>query len=876
MQEEQRIDMRTKSAQAKAETAALLSQRFSDLGRNRRRRPYCNHCKRPGHIETKCWTKYPHMNPANRKDSDSKSAFVANQSDDDPVVCLMAKYDNAHEPKHSDKWFVDSGCSNRMTYNKSLFSSYSPGHHSSVELGNSKTTTVSGKGTIDINIFVNEKQVKCRLENVLHVPELGYQLLSVPTFDKSGLNTSFQSRRCWIQKDGALLATATMRGNLYELDTTQLSPHQSLIAQSTKLWHQRLAHVQPSTIIEMSKSGAVRGLHIDHAVKDELTCTGCVLGKGHRQAIPKNSNTRATKLLELVHSDVNGPLEVPSLGGSRYFVTFIDDFSRWTTLYTIKAKSETLDCFRKYHAHAERHTGAKIGSVSVIERTRKTAEELKALRTDNGGEYLSNAFKSYLQQHGIQHQLTVAYTPQQNGVAERMNRTLVNCVRSLLQTAKLEKKFWAEALSTAVYVRNRVTSRSLPRNITPYHLWMGNSPDLSYFRVFGSKCWYVIPKNKVRKLDARSKEGLMMGYSTQSKGYRIWDIETSKLIVSRDVTFLESSVDPTSIEISQRIEDSSNVAVPGGEAKIEVDDNIDLTPEENTELTSGNNTENENESSANSDDQFKDAQENPQPTLRRSTRTRRPPGEWYKTTSLLSHALAVLEIPTAYKMATTPENVDFWQPGIDKEHDCLHRNKTWKLTDYSPTMKVLPCKYVFKIKENKPKVRLVALGCRQLHGIDYNETFAPVVTMTTIRTILAVTAHHDLELQQMDVVTAFLNGDLEEDIYMAIPEGLKTNATSNKVCKLLKSLYGLKQSPRQWYFKMHAFLIEIGFISSLNDPCLYIRHQSSGILLIALYVDDLLIAGSSKAEVESIKDKLSHRFEMKNIGNAKVILGIEI
>ncbi len=816
------------------------------------------------------------MNPATRKDSDPKPAFMANQSDEDPVVWLMAKYENAHEPKHSDKWFVDSGCSNHMTYNKSLFSSYSPAHHSSVELGNNKTTTVSGKGTIDINIFVNGKQVKCKLDNVLHVPELGYQLLSVPTFDKSGLNTSFHSRRCWIQKDNTLLATATMRGNLYELDTTRPSIHQSLIAQSTIIWHQRLAHVQPSTIIEMSKSGAVRGLDINHSMKDELTCTGCVLGKGHRQAIPKKSNTRATKLLELVHSDVNGPLEVPSLGGSRYFVTFIDDFSRWTSLYTMIAKLETFDCSKKYHAHAERHTGAKIGSVNVIRRSRKTAEELKALRTDNGGEYLSNAFKSYLQQHGIQHQLTVTYTPQQNGVAERMNRTLVDCVRSLLQTAKLEKKFWAEALSTAVYVRNRVTSSSLPRNITPYHLWKGNSPDLSYFRVFGSKCWYVVPKNKVRKLDARSKEGLMMGYSSQSKGYKIWDVETSKLIVSRDVTFSESAVDPTSTIISDTAEHSSNVAVPGGGAKIEVDNNIDLTPDENTESTSDNQTEGESENSANSDDDFADGHENPQPTLRRSTRTRRPPGEWYKTTSLLSQALAIQEIPTSYKMATTPENVDFWQPGIDREHDCLHRNKTWKLIDYSPTMKVLPCKYVFKIKENKPKVRLVALGCRQLHGIDYNETFAPVVTMTTIRTILAVTAHHDLELQQMDVVTAFHNGDLEEDIYMSIPEGLKTNATSNKVCKLLKWLYGLKQSPRQWYFKMHKFLIEVGFTSSLNDPCLYIRHLSSGIVLIALYVNGLLIAGSSITEVQSIKDKLSHRFEMKNMGEAKVILGIEI
>ncbi len=139
------------------------------------------------------------------------------------------------------------------------------------------------------------------------------------------------------------------------------------------------------------------------------------------------------------------------------------------------------------------------------------------MRTDNGGEYISNQFKEYLSQHGIEHQLTIAYTPQQNGVAERMNRTLLDLIRSMLHTAKIEKRFWAEALSTAVYIRNRVTSRALPDNTTPYFRWMNQKPDLSHLRIFGCKCWYVIPKTKVKKLDARSRQGVMLGYSAQSK-----------------------------------------------------------------------------------------------------------------------------------------------------------------------------------------------------------------------------------------------------------------------------------------------------------------------------------------------------------------------
>ncbi len=748
LQEEQRIVMRIKSAQKKSETAALLSNQNHQPSpptrptRHSRNRPYCNYCKRPGHIEVKCWTKFPHLNPRSKEAAPSKPAFIATQCDEDPVICLMAKYENAEEPRLSDKWFVDSGCSNHMTYNKDLFSSYTPGYHSPVALGNNKTASVAGKGTVDIAISLQGKQTKCRLTNVLHVPELGYQLLSVLTFDKSGLATSFYSRLCRIERDSTLLATATMNGNLYELDTPLPSPATSLVAQTMKVWHQRLAHTQPSTISEMAQSGTVQGLEIKRSVKDDMSCTECVLGKGHRHAIPKKSQARAARLLELVDSDVNGPLEVPSLGGSRYFVTFIDDFSRWTSLYTMKDKSETFDCFKKYHSHAERHTGAKIRSVNVIRRTRKTAEELKELRADNGGEYLSNEFKSYLEDHGIQHQLTIAYTPQQNGVAERMNRTLVDCVRSLLHTTKLDKKFWVEALSTAVYVRNRVFSRPLPKNTTPYHRWMTKASDLSHLRVFGSKSLYVLPKKQMKKLDARAEEGLMMGYSNQSKGYKIWDIASSMLIVSRDVTFAETSSTPPTAEISNADSASSNVAVPGGDDKVEVADNIDLKHENRDETITDDATNSEGDEVQNSDIEFEDPQDTPAPPLGRSTRTRNPTGEWWKTTSLFSQALAVQEVPTSYKTATTPESVAFRQPGIDREHDCLNRNGTWKLVDYSNGMKVLPCKYVFKVKENKPKVRLVALSCRQMHGIDYNENFAPVVTMTIIRTILAVTAEH--------------------------------------------------------------------------------------------------------------------------------------
>ena len=199
-QEEQRIRMRTKSAKAKSETVALLTTRSVSSSRSgghqRRRSYYCNFCKRPGHTETRYWAKFPHLDPSRNNQSSSKTALTLNQSDEDPVFCLMANCENSNEPRNSDKWFVDSGCSNHMTFNKSMFSWYITAQTSSVKLGNSNTVKVLGIGTVEIPISVNGKRVKCMLENVLHVPELGYQLLSVPTVDKSGLTTSFHSKRC--------------------------------------------------------------------------------------------------------------------------------------------------------------------------------------------------------------------------------------------------------------------------------------------------------------------------------------------------------------------------------------------------------------------------------------------------------------------------------------------------------------------------------------------------------------------------------------------------------------------------------------------------------------------------------------------------------
>lgn len=865
MQEEQRISMRSDQAAIKTETAALLSNQGKVADR-----PRCTNCGKLGHLEDRCWKKHPHLNPHKRK----QNAFFANgaKNDNESVVCLIAKHKEYALKVSEDPavdWIIDSGCSKHMTHDRSLFSSYTPGAAGKfVELGNGNKSRILGEGTIRIKILVDGKNRTCLLTDACFVPELGYNLVSVPSLDKKGLTTIFENLSCIIKYQDVVLATGTMVGNLYQLD---VETDHAFVASDLSLWHKRLAHIDPESIKTMSRQGFVAGINLEDADSSKHKCDDCIIGKGHRTTFPKQSKTKTSQLLELIHSDVNGPLEVPSLGNSRYFITFIDDFSRWTTVFMMRKKSDALECFKKFHSMVQNLTGSSVRASS----TNSRPVTIKKLRTDNGGEYVSKEFKTYLTQNGIVHQTTIPYSPQQNGVAERMNRTLIDLVRSMIHSQHLEKSFWAEALRTAVYIRNRVISRSLPEGITPHHRWHGKAADLSHCRIFGCRCFYIIPKSKLRKLDPRARQAIFIGYLENSKGYKLWDVEEKRCIMSRDVKFHEEK---TNIPARVRFDTTSR----GGdtEAQLDVVDKSS-TPRSDSDSEDGDEdpvwsdpTTDSNTTPA--DDTVDKSTTQPvQQILRRSARESKKTSEWWKASANV--ALSARVVPLSYKAATVPANIDFWKPGIDKEHDCLLRNNTWTLEKRRTEMHVLPSKYVFRVKNEGPKARVVAVGCHQLYGVDYLETFAPVVKLTTIRAVLALAAHYDLEVEQMDVITAFLNGDLKDEIYMEIPEGLRTSKNSGMVCKLRKSLYGLKQSPRQWYAKIHQYLTkDLRLCCSINDPCLYVRKTSSGILIVCLYVDDLLIVGNSKPEIAAIKGELSKRFEMKDLGPAKVMLGIEI
>ena len=286
------------------------------------------------------------------------------------------------------------------------------------------------------------------------------------------------------------------------------------------LWHFRYGHLNFGGLKTLQQKGMVTGL--PQITASSQVCEECVVSKQHRKQFPQGKSWRAKKTLELVHSDICGPITPHSNGGKRYIITFIDDYSRRIWVYFLQEKSEAFVAFKSYKALVEKEVGNPI----------------KVLRTDRGGEYNSHEFSNFCENHGIKRQLTAAYTPQQNGVCERKNHTIMNMVRSLLTTSGIPKSFWPEAVNWSTHLLNRSLTLAV-KNLTPEEAWSGRKPTVDYFRIFGCIAYAHIPDEKRRKLDNKGEKCIFLGVSDKSKAYKLDNPSTMKIVISRDVVFDE-------------------------------------------------------------------------------------------------------------------------------------------------------------------------------------------------------------------------------------------------------------------------------------------------------------------------------------------------
>ncbi|KAL0323577.1 UNVERIFIED_CONTAM: Retrovirus-related Pol polyprotein from transposon TNT 1-94 [Sesamum angustifolium] len=445
----------------------------------------------------------------------------------------------------------------------------------------------------------------------------------------------------------------------------------------------------------------------------EGACEACLQGKQHKKPFPSGTSWRTKAVLELIHTDVCGPMRTPSHEQNRYFILFIDDYSRMTWVYFIREKSEVFKVFKKFKNLVEKQSGRSI----------------KVLRSDRGKEYNNSEFDKFCEEEGIEHQTTVSYNPQQNGVSERKNRTVMEMARSMLQEKHLPKAFWAEAVYTAVYLLNRCPTKAV-QNITPIEALSGKKPSAKHLRVFGSICYVHIPTEKRHKLEEKTEKGIFLGYSTQSKGYRIYNLKTKKLIISRDVEFNEDAMWNWDEEKVER----QSVMIPKE------------TPSQQQQ---------EEQTKQKWKGGVNKHQDHPE-GHHHQKRLRKKPRQEGQSFSVIymKHATSSCWNQRIFETAVKHK---VWVQAMEEEIKMIEKNNTWELAD--------------RPKDKEHKARLVAKGYSQLPGIDYTETFAPVARLDTIRALIAIAANKKWKIYQMDVKFAFLNDYINEEIYVEQPQG---------------------------------------------------------------------------------------------------------
>lgn len=852
-----------------------------------RQRLYCKGCRKKGHTIEACWG-----NKKTLKKESWGTKEKGNESKCNYNVCLSTENSDADK----NVWCLDSGCSSHMCGDKSIFSTMTP-ETGTLKLASSKyTSRIYGKGRVTIN---TDNQ-GYNFDDTLYVPDISVNLLSVSKITDRGHKVIFEKEKAYVvEKTGKMTLTARKKNGLYYFESGRKESAKYTPQNGSDImeWHRKLGHINERDLKKMSTDNLMYGLNLNDEQME--TCETCIKGKLSRLPFIRHNDLYTTDNLEIIHSDVCGPFECDTLAGSKYYVTFIDDYSRYCHVYFMKKKNDVFNIFKEYKNEVETFHNKKI----------------KNLQTDNGTEYRNKEFDDFLKSHGIKRRLTTVYTPQQNGISERKNRSLLDKARCLLIEASAPKKLWAEAVATANYLINRSPSKTL-NGETPFKKWLGRTPSGHHLHVYGRKT-FVLKKNKRGKLTQNAKEGVFMGYSLTSKAFRVYIPADDDVVISRDIKVIDKMYfEKGSQNYDELVKDKDYSRMSEKENKNRDKKNktvqsIEIEiPENKRGNTSQNFNDQEDDVSAveeiESYDDASDVLE--MPVNGRPQRERHPPA-WTK--DFIMHQTEESQLLTEMSfMSDENENEEYWHDAIKAEIRAHVKNGTWKIEKKKKDMKEVDYKIVLRNKigsDNRitKKARLVARGFTQRPGVDYNETYAPVAKLSTIRSVVGIALEEGLKLNQMDVTTAYLNGELDENIVMKYPECLEEylteimveeskqenstlynkamrmlkdikNNPKEKVCHLIKALYGLKQAGRQWFKKLDTELKNIGFKASEADPCLYLLEKRGVKVIIVIYVDDLLIAYSCPRKLKEIQDLLNTKFELKDLGKPKRLIGIDV
>jgi hypothetical protein len=643
--------------------------------------------------------------------------------------------------------------------------------------------------------------------------------------------TAGRLRAVWLTLAEGTQSSATKAG---ALGGTLFATSQDL--DSLEGWHRRLGHMGVTAIKELHSKQLIDIAEGTESFKG-ADCDVCARSKATRLTLG-DTPAKATEPLQIIHSDIAGPLK-PSLDGNIYYITFIDDFTSFVVAAAMKTKSapEVLSVMRD--------------TLKVLEKA--FDKKAKVLQTDGGREYES-VVSNWLKTEGIIHQVTTPYTPQLNGVAERWNRTLKEMVASMLMDSKMDMAYWDHALQYATSILNM--SKTSNKMSLEQQVWV-YKPMFQKVYAFGSPCWVRVPAEIRQKADlttAKAQQGKVLGLNVNGSGWKVLlDGNDKQIVRSRDVVFRRSILESTAGSHAAPVATKTGqmTAVRG------------MTPLEEEEETPIILPEDEAAPAAPParapliivpDEQEAEGDEANEPTPpRRSPRIAETQLALLVEANMLEANL-LLHVsstdsdpdPQTYNQAMSSSNAKDWQEAIDKELSAVSSTGTWTEVIVPEGANIVGSRWVFKTKVNaqgeivKYRSRIVAQGFTQVEGVDYDDTFSPVARLTSLRVLLTLVATEDLELHQMDADTAFLNATLKEMIYMKFPAGYKQQDRSATGLQLIRALYGLKQSPREWWYLLSEHLATLKFERLNTDWGLYFRKRDCVYLL--LYVDDTLIA----------------------------------
>ncbi|KAG1670005.1 hypothetical protein FOA52_011160 [Chlamydomonas sp. UWO 241] len=748
---------------------------------------------------------------------------------------------------------VDSGASRHMTGKEGLFSSLNKSAPpQTVLFANGESLSSASEGIIQLKSKMPGSVVE--LQRVLYVPGIAHNLISVSATTKLGAHVAFSAQSCQLISNGDVHLEGFKSNGIYIVEAeTIMAPtvETAQIAKSSSspsLWHARFGHLGYNNLSKVSQM--VTGMPVFD---------------------PDETKAAAASLCTPCITDLMGPLSPASRGGARYVMTVIEDYSRYSLVFLLKNKSDASHSMRQAIAFFECQTGASVRNV----------------RSDRGGEFINHALCDHYKAKGIVPQHTMPHTPEQNGVAERINRTLTDKVRPMLAHSGMSLGYWGEAMLAANYLRN--LSPSSHSNKTPHELLFNRVPDVSHLRVWGCPAFMLQPKAmRTSKLSPVTLPCILVGYADGSKdGYRV-RTPNGAIRISRDVTFDELFSTkvlpvciPDSVDMSGLFPDESAPASAPSPPQPAIPPAVTPDAGSDDDDGAGGGEGGDSDGSGNGDDTSPVGAIAP----RRGERSRGPPIRYTpEAHSAVMTEPPGLSEPTTFKEATSAANPysSQWKQASDEEISSLMENGTWELCQLPNGFSVLSVRWVYKFKRDATgqvvrfKARVVAKGFKQVEGVDYLQTFAPCADKNSFRVVLAIACERDLEMEQLDIKTAFLNGELEETIYMQQPPGYEVGGR-DMVCRLKRTLYGLKQAPRAWYLKLSEELAKIGFFPFNADPCLFIM-KSNDFTAVIVHVDDMLVVGRPKI-VAHTKHMLSQVFTTTlhhYMGPAAFYTGIDI